>query len=207
MPYLDEAVLVAVELTARGQDLSQIDRELKKFGMPMGPLELYDQIGIDVAAHVAGSMSVVFGEDSVTSKILQRMTEQGQLGRKSESGFYHYEKSRRAGLTDLKPFLADIELDLPQAPSTPLDEMMTPIQQRLILAMINEAGRCLDESVVPQAWMVDLAMVLGTGFAPFLGGPLSYAKQFAQDDLLRTLEQLAAVYGKRYQPAEALKSL
>ncbi len=207
MPYLDEAVLTAVELTARGQDLSQIDRELKKFGMPMGPLELYDQIGIDVAAHVAGSMAVVFGDDSMTSKILQRMTEQGRLGRKSESGFYNYEKSKRAGLTDLKPFLAEIELELPEAPKTALDEFMAPIQQRLILAMVNEAGRCLDEKVVPEAWMIDLAMVFGTGFAPFLGGPLSYAKHFSKDDLLQALEQLAEVYGKRYLPAESLKTL
>jgi len=207
MPYLDEAVLAAVEMTARGQDLSQIDRELKRFGMPMGPLELYDQIGIDVAAHVAGSMQVVFGDDSMTSKILQRMTEQGRLGRKSESGFYNYEKSKRSGLTDLKPFLTDIELDLVEAPKTPLDEFMTPIQQRLILAMVNEAGRCLDEKVVPEAWMIDLAMVFGTGFAPFRGGPLSYAKQFSKEDLLQTLEQLAEVYGKRYRPAEALKTL
>ncbi len=207
MPYLDEAVLTAAEMTARGQDLSPIDRELKKFGMPMGPLELYDQIGIDVAAHVAGSMAVVFGDDSMTSKILNRMTEQGRLGRKTDSGFYNYENSKRSGLADLKPFLSDIELDLPEAPKTPLDETMTPIQQRLILAMVNEAGRCLDEQVVPQAWMIDLAMVFGTGFAPFLGGPLSFAKQFSKEDLLQTLEQLADVYGERYRPAQALKSL
>lgn len=207
MPYLDEAVLTAVELTARGKDLSIIDKELKKFGMPMGPLELYDQIGIDVAAHVADSMSVVFGDDSMTSKILKRMTEAGRLGRKSQSGFYNYVKGKRAGLTDLKPFLADMDLDLSESPETPLSDSFTPIQQRLVLAMVNEAGRCLDEQVVNKPWMIDLAMVLGTGFAPFRGGPLNFARQFSTEDLLQTLELLAQVYGERYRPAKALETL
>lgn len=207
MPYLDEAVLAAVELTARGQDVSVIDEEMKRFGMPMGPLELYDQIGIDVAAHVAGSMSVVFGEDSMTSTILQRMVDQGRLGRKSQSGFYEYEKGKRTGLTDLKPFLTDIDLDLAEVPETPLAEAMTPIQQRLVLAMVNEAGRCLDEKVVQESWMIDLAMVLGTGFAPFRGGPLRFAKQFSAEDLQETLQLLSGVYGQRYNPSPSLSTL
>ena len=203
MPYLDEAVKLGVEMTARGEnDLTPIDREMKRFGMPMGPLELLDQVGIDVAAHVASTMTVVFGENSLTATVLQRLIEQGRLGRKTGHGFYTYHHGDKGKPIGIKPLLEGLDVDLVEFPETPLAEKLTPIQQRLVLAMVNEAGRCLDEGVVAEAWMIDLAMVLGTGFAPFHGGPLRYASQFTQSDLLTTLEQLAEAVSPRYQPAK-----
>ncbi len=206
MPYLDEAVRLAVERTARGQDLTVIDREMRSFGMPMGPLELLDQVGLDVAAHVAGSMTIVFGENSFTATVLQRMLDEGRLGRKTSNGFYSYSNGKKRDLLDLKPLLTGLDIDLPEEPETPLTEALTAMQQRLILAMVNEAGRCLDEQVVTEDWMIDLAMVLGTGFAPFEGGPLTLARKLPHEALLMTLEKLEAAYGPRYQAAEWLKT-
>jgi len=207
MPYLDEAVKIALEFTASSSDLAAIDQQMKRFGMPMGPHELMDQVGIDVAAHVASSMSVVFGKDSVTALVLQRMVDAKRLGRKTDAGFYNYVHGKKTEAVGLHPLVEGIDIDIPVSPETPLDEHLTPIQQRLVLAMINEAGRCLDEKVVEEAWMIDLAMVLGTGFAPFRGGPLQYAAQFSQDDLIKTLEAMAKVYGPRFEPSPALRTL
>ncbi len=207
MPYLDEAVKIALEFTSSSSDLAAIDHQMKRFGMPMGPLELMDQVGIDVAAHVASSMSVVFGEDSVTALVLKRMVDAKRLGRKTDAGFYNYVHGKRTEAVGLHPLVEGIDIDIPVSPETPLDEHLTPIQQRLVLAMINEAGRCLDENVVEEAWMIDLAMVLGTGFAPFRGGPLQYAVQFSNDELIHTLEAMAKEYGPRFEPSPALRTL
>ncbi len=207
MPYLDEAVKIAVERTARGQDPGVIDKEMRRFGMPMGPLELLDQVGLDVAVHVANSMTIVFGEKSLTATVLQRMIDAGRLGRKTSNGFFAYPHGQRGPLLELKSLLSELEVDLPEEPATPLDEELSLIQQRLVLAMVNEAGRCLDEQVVGEDWMIDLAMVLGTGFAPFEGGPLALARRLPSAALLETLETLAKTYGSRYQPAAGLRGL
>lgn len=207
MPYLDEAVMLAIERSAQQSDLTEIDRCMKRFGMPMGPLELIDQVGVDVAAHVAGTMSIVFGKDSVTGRVLQRMVDAKRLGKKAGLGFYRYEDGKKKDLEPLTPLLSDIEVDLLEPPTTALNEELSAMQQRLVLAMVNEAGRCLDENIVAEAWMIDLAMVLGTGFAPFRGGPLRYARQFSSHDLVSTLEAMARVYGPRFEPAEAIQHL
>ncbi|HBN75908.1 MAG TPA: multifunctional fatty acid oxidation complex subunit alpha [Planctomycetaceae bacterium] len=207
MPYLDEAIKIAIEFTAQNRDPALIDREMKSFGMPMGPLELIDQVGVDVAAHVAGSMTIVFGEKSDTATVLERMVDAKRLGRKSDAGFYNYVKGKKTNAIGLQPLVSGIDVDLVESPMTELDEVLTPIQQRLVLAMVNEAGRCLDEGVVAEAWMIDLAMVLGTGFAPFRGGPLRFARQLNHNNLIDTLEKLTAVYGERFQPAESIRQL
>jgi len=201
MPYLDEAVKLAVERTARGQELSVIDLEMKRFGMPMGPLELLDQVGLDVAAHVAGSMSIVFGEESLTATVLQRFLDEGRFGRKSGNGFYAYSGGQRGKLQDFKPLLSGLDIDLPEEPSTPLNGDYSLIQQRLVFSMVNEAGRCVEEQVVAEDWAIDLAMVLGTGFAPFRGGPLAFARQFEDGTVHSVLTSLENAYGPRFTPA------
>ncbi|WP_339750059.1 3-hydroxyacyl-CoA dehydrogenase NAD-binding domain-containing protein [uncultured Rubinisphaera sp.] len=207
MPYLDEAIKIAIEMTAQNREPSVIDREMKSFGMPMGPLELIDQVGVDVAAHVAGSMTIVFGEKSDSATVLKRMVDAKRLGRKSDAGFYNYVKGKKTNAIGLQPLVSEIDVDLVEPPTTELDEVLTPIQQRLVLAMVNEAGRCLDEGVVAEGWMIDLAMVLGTGFAPFRGGPLKFAKQLNHNNLIETLEKLAEVYGERFQPSDSIRQL
>lgn len=162
MPYLSEAT----GLVERGSDIALIDRELKGFGMPMGPLALLDEIGLDVARKVAHVLEEAFGSRIGSTALLDRLVAAGALGKKSGLGFYRYEKGRRDGIN---PSLRD--LSPKGATQVPPEE----IKNRLIDAMVNEAALALDERVVDRPEDVDLAMVMGTGFPPFRGGLLRYA--------------------------------
>jgi 3-hydroxyacyl-CoA dehydrogenase len=162
MPYLSEAV----NLVERGSDITLIDKELKRFGMPMGPLALLDEIGIDVARKVAHVLEEAFGSRIGSTALLDRLAAAGALGKKSGLGFYRYDKAGRDGVN---PSLRD--LSSKNATPVPPEE----IKNRLLDAMVNEAALALDERVVDRPEDVDLAMVMGTGFPPFRGGLLRYA--------------------------------
>ena len=203
MPYLDEGVRLACE----GYDIEQIDKEMRAFGMPMGPLELLDQVGLDVGMHVADSMEEIFGKESPTKSILSVLVERGNLGRKSGEGFYRYENKKRAGVSDWKSGQSFPVADECEQEGPTISDKITPIQTRLILAMINESARCLDEGVVDASWMVDLAMVLGTGYPPFRGGPLRTADQFGIKNVVHSLNILVQKAGPRFTPANGLAQL
>ena len=162
MPYLSEAVA----LVERGCDITLIDKELKRFGMPMGPLALLDEIGLDVARKVAHVLEEAFGSRIGSTALLDRLVAAGALGKKSDLGFYRYDKAGRDGVN---PSLRD--LSSKHATPVPPEE----IKNRLLDAMVNEAALALDERVVDRPEDVDLAMVMGTGFPPFRGGLLRYA--------------------------------
>jgi 3-hydroxyacyl-CoA dehydrogenase/enoyl-CoA hydratase/3-hydroxybutyryl-CoA epimerase len=161
MPYLAEAVA----LVERGQPVRAIDRALRDFGMPMGPLQLLDEIGLDVARKVAHVLRDAYGDRMPPVTLIDRLVASGELGKKSEMGFYNYEGGRRQGVN------GEIES------SNPAEGPLTShaIVDRLIDAMVNEAAQALEERVVTRPEDVDLAMVLGTGFPPFRGGLLRYA--------------------------------
>lgn len=207
-PYLDEAV----RLVCEGVPTDVIDREVKRFGMPMGPLELLDHTGLDVAAHVAGTLASLGTEFSPTPQRLMEMVDRGWLGRKSGRGFYDYSKGRRGKPTQfivpdaprsrdngkhMKPIYRD---------KTGLASL-TLIQQRLVGALVNESTRCLGEQIVTEPWMVDLALVLGTGFAPFRGGPLRMADQWGITGLVHQLERLRDNFGERFTPSTLLHQM
>lgn len=159
MPYLVEAG----RLVERGHSPARIDRALVDFGMPMGPLRLLDEVGLDVALHVAGTLSASFGERFVIPPVLEDLVEKGHLGRKSGRGFYDYEsgKTRPAdlGTGPVREQLSEAE-----------------IAERLVGLMVEEAERCLEEGIVKSRDEIDLAMILGTGFPPFRGGPMAYGE-------------------------------
>ncbi|MFT4177807.1 MAG: 3-hydroxyacyl-CoA dehydrogenase NAD-binding domain-containing protein [Luteolibacter sp.] len=155
MPYLVEAA----RLFEQGTDPAAIDRAMLDFGMPMGPLRLLDEVGLDVALHVARTLSATFPDRMHVPGIVEKLVEKGHLGRKSGSGFYLYPKN--------KPNPAALRLSKRKIPD-PAD-----LQQQLALLMTEEAQRCLDEKIAESADDIDLAMILGTGFAPFRGGPLA----------------------------------
>jgi 3-hydroxyacyl-CoA dehydrogenase / enoyl-CoA hydratase / 3-hydroxybutyryl-CoA epimerase len=187
-PYLDEAV----RLHCEGVPTEAVDRALKRFGMPMGPLELLDQVGLDVAAHVADTLNSLSPEPSPTGGLLHEMTAAGHIGRKSGRGFYVYphggKRTARAVGTVKKH--ADV---------SPED-----IRDRIVLRLVNEAAKCMQEGVVPEAWMVDLGMVLGTGFAPFLGGPLRMCDLRGYGEAVRKLEYFQKTVGPRFAPSQWL---
>ncbi len=195
-PYLDEAVRMVCE----GLPADQIDREAKRFGLPMGPLELLDTIGLDVAVDVACTLSHLSHEASPTPQRLTEMVVAGEKGQKTGRGFYAYSEGRRRVPT-VHAIPATAE---PIIPPTRVfaGESLSGIQQRLVFTLIHAAVDCLHEGVVSEPWMVDLGMVLGTGFPPFRGGPLKLREAWGIDTVRETMEQLSQQCGVRFAATE-----
>ncbi|GAA5481669.1 FAD-dependent oxidoreductase [Haloferula sargassicola] len=156
LPYLVEAA----EIFEKGGNPKVIDDAMLDFGMPMGPLRLLDEVGLDVAAHVAHTLAAAFPDRMRVPAIAEKLVEAGHLGRKSGKGFYRYGKNGH------EPSPKALSLRTGSEPA-PRD-----LQSRLAGLMADEARRCLDEGIAESADDIDLAMVLGTGFAPFRGGPM-----------------------------------
>lgn len=178
MPYLMECMTCMQE----GIPAEVIDKAALDFGMPMGPVELADTVGLDVCLSVATHLTSHFGGD--VPERLVKMVEQGKLGRKTGHGFYRYRKGK-AVKTSSKD-----------------NKEHRDIASRLILRMVNEASACLREGVVGDADKLDAGMVFGTGFAPFRGGPMRYAQSFGEDKLNHLFEELETRYGERFKQDE-----
>jgi 3-hydroxyacyl-CoA dehydrogenase/enoyl-CoA hydratase/3-hydroxybutyryl-CoA epimerase len=195
MPYLNEAVL----LVAEGVAAERIDREMRRFGMPMGPLELLDQVGLDVAAHVARSVRPALGDRFAPNPAFEQMCQKGWLGVKSGTGFYrHQGKKKRVHL----PALALLRGE----PTGPPPELASrEARARMVGLMINEAAACLGEGLAENADTIDLALVFGTGWAPHRGGPLRYADDWGISSVVGELEDLARRLGPRFEPCPELR--
>ncbi len=176
MPYLLEAVKLAEE----GVPLQLIDRAATEFGMPMGPIELGDAVGLDICLSVAQVLAGPLRLD--VPRRLSEIVAEGKLGKKTGQGFYKWDAKGR-----------------PQKP--PADRTSdVPITERLMLRLLNEAVACLREGVVTQPDAVDAGMVYGTGFAPFLGGPMRYVASLGETGISHSLYRLSQEYGKRFTP-------
>ncbi|MSR61251.1 MAG: hypothetical protein EXS08_02220 [Planctomycetes bacterium] len=200
-PYLDEAI----RLVGAGVDPDAIDRALVAFGMPMGPCELIDEVGLDIASHAGASLEKAYGERMKASPLLKPLVEAKELGKKTGKGLFLWQKGRRDKLmkAGVNPRLARGSKTLTA------DELV----DRCVLAMANEAVRCLAEEVVDGPRALDLATVFGTGFAPFRGGVLRYADSRGLAKVVERLEKLRfEVQGEnerlgRYEPAPLLVDL
>ena len=175
MPYLMEAVV----LESEGVAPAAIDKAATDFGMPMGPIELADTVGLDICLHVAEILAGHF-QTTVPDK-LRRMVADGHLGRKSGQGFYRYKKG--------KP--------VRQGAST-RTEGMEEISDRLVLRLLNESVACLREQVVEDADMLDAGMIFGTGFAPFRGGPMHYIHDSGEKSFREKLRRQQKAHGDRF---------
>jgi len=182
MPYMTEAMLAADE----GVPLALIDRAAVDFGMPMGPIELADTVGLDVASHVGKILSEAFGLP-VPRGTAQLLTA-GHVGRKSGRGYYEWR--------DGKPVKPQTEGRAPD-----------DLTDRMVLQYLNEAVACLREGVVADADLLDAGMIFGTGFAPFRGGPLHYARARGVASIVTRLEELAAKHGPRFKPDDGWSAL
>jgi len=179
-PYLYEAMLAAQEGTAS----EVIDRCAVRFGMPVGPIELIDVVGLDVASHVGEIIAQELGRPVTQIARLNERLAAKKLGRKSGEGFYLWREGKAV-----------------KAPAT--DASAPPdLIDRLILVMVNECVACLRERVVESPDLVDAAVLFGTGFAPFRGGPLNYARARGVSSVVARLKELAARYGARFAPDE-----
>jgi len=175
-PYLAEAMHLAEE----GVALADIDKAAEDFGMPMGPVELADSVGLDVGLHVSKVLGAAY--DRPVPETLQKMVDDGLLGRKSGHGYYRWENGKA-----VKP--------VSDGQNVPAD-----MQDRLILPMINEAIACLHDKVVTDSDLLDAGVIFGTGFAPFRGGPLNYAKERGTTSIVMRLNELAKEHGERFEP-------
>ncbi|TWT78993.1 Fatty acid oxidation complex subunit alpha [Planctomycetes bacterium CA13] len=201
-PYLGEAVLMVAE----GHSVANIDKEVRRFGMPMGPLELLDQVGLDVALHVSRSLeSVLSGLCPVVDQ-LAIMVEDGLIGKKASAGFYWYLNGKKKGVSKISQSMRgapDAGIG-DQYEARFVNEGLTPVQRRLIYPMLAESIRAKQEGVVQENWAIDLAMVLGTGFAPHRGGPLHTVDSFSEHVVHANLNQLQEVFGDRFVPPRLL---
>jgi 3-hydroxyacyl-CoA dehydrogenase/enoyl-CoA hydratase/3-hydroxybutyryl-CoA epimerase len=182
-PYIAEAL----ELLREGVPAAEIDLAATDFGMPMGPIELADSVGLDVSAHVARILAPVIGREVAPE--IEELVRQKHLGQKSGQGFYTYRERK------------------PIRPALPPGSSDAGVQDRLILALLNEAANCLQEGIVADADLIDAGVIFGTGFAPFRGGPLQHARQTGVDAVISRLTELAARHGSRFQPSPGWKLL
>jgi 3-hydroxyacyl-CoA dehydrogenase/enoyl-CoA hydratase/3-hydroxybutyryl-CoA epimerase len=195
-PYLNEAGW----LLAEGGAIDQIDRTLKRFGMPMGPLRLLDEVGLDVARHAGAVMSAAFGDRLAPPPTMTALEKTELLGRKGGRGFYVYEDGRDKSVNE------EIYKQLGDAlPAARREIPQQEILDRTLLAMVNEAARVLEDGIVATPGDVDVGMITGTGFPPFHGGLLRWADSIGMTHILQRLEQLRAQHGIRFEPAGLIR--
>ena len=192
-PYMNESGFLLEE----GHSIESIDKAMTDFGMPMGPMALLDEVGIDVAAKVAGILRERFGDRIDQSRVVERLYGDHRLGKKGGKGLYKYKDGKRQGPD---PAVYDL---LGVVSPRPVDEAIAV--ERMVYAMINEAAMVLDEKIVASAEDLDLAMIMGTGFPPFRGGLLRYADSIGVAKIVARLEELATQFGPRFAPSEALR--
>ena len=185
MPYL----LEAARMVHHGATIASIDQAMISFGMPMGPLRLLDEVGLDVALHVVKTLACAFPETVAIPSWLEDRVKSGQLGVKVGKGYYIHAKGK-------DPMPVDHGKIRPRE--------LAEAQRRLPLLLTTEAARCLDEAVAASAADVDLGMVLGTGYAPFRGGPLRHADAMELRNVVSELSALEEIHGPLYKPAAGM---
>jgi 3-hydroxyacyl-CoA dehydrogenase/enoyl-CoA hydratase/3-hydroxybutyryl-CoA epimerase len=196
MLYFNEAL----RCLAEGVTIEDADRSMQAFGLPMGPFSLMDEIGLDTGQHAAAVLEGAFGKRiGAATPILQAIVAGGRLGKKNGKGFYKYKHGKRTRPDAAVPKLAGA--------AAPLQLPVETLQERMVLAMVNEAAICLEDGVVREPRDVDVAMVYGTGFPPFRGGLLRYADSIGPAVLVDRLSRLADAHGERFRPAGLLRDM
>ncbi|MDP7206556.1 MAG: 3-hydroxyacyl-CoA dehydrogenase family protein, partial [Pirellulaceae bacterium] len=197
LPYMHEAVLLLQE----GASIREVDRAARGFGLPMGPIALYDVVGIDTAVYAGKTMIDAFPDRAEASPLLEAMVEAGRIGQKSGNGFYAYPGGKRRGVEDpdLVPIL---EAHRQQQRSFTSEEIVA----RLLVPMLVEATRALADGIVRDVRDVDMGMIFGIGFPPFRGGPLFWADSLGAGGLAAMVEPLVS-RGARYEITPLLEDV
>jgi 3-hydroxyacyl-CoA dehydrogenase/enoyl-CoA hydratase/3-hydroxybutyryl-CoA epimerase len=196
-PYLNEAGF----LLGDGAAIERIDGIAEAFGMPMGPLRLIDEVGIDVSRHAGAALHEALGDRLAPSPALVALGNTQRIGKKGGLGFYRYENGRENGIDET--IYDELGSVIPPRRDVPERE----IRMRLLVAMINEAARLLEAGVAGTAADVDLAMIMGTGFPPFRGGLLRFADTLHPRSLVEHARELQGSHGARFAPAPLLERL
>jgi len=209
-PYL----LDAAELFESGLDAGKIDNAMTQWGMPMGPLRLIDEIGVDITVDIGNTLERAYGRRDHVPTVLHWLRDHEMLGRKTGGGFYKYEAKTQTLNESLAQWRRGLHGDPEgaQGPVIPPDRHRDPrlrldeteLAHRLIFLMVNEAARCVEERVVDSPEDADYGMILGTGFAPFRGGPLRFAEHFGLNKIVDEMARLSQSEEK-FSPCEILK--
>jgi len=194
-PYMNESGFLLEE----GNSIESIDEAMVDFGMPMGPMALLDEVGIDVAAKVGVILRERFAGRIQQSRVVEVLYGDHRLGKKGGKGLYFYEGGKRKDSDPAVYKLLGVSAPHPVDKKDAVD--------RMVLSMINEAALILDEKIAASASDIDLAMIMGTGFPPFRGGLLRYADSVGMRNVIARLEELAARHGPRFRPTEPLRRL
>jgi 3-hydroxyacyl-CoA dehydrogenase/enoyl-CoA hydratase/3-hydroxybutyryl-CoA epimerase len=199
IPYLAEALTMAGE----GTPITALDDAAKRWGMPMGPFELLDEIGLDVAAHVLRSLAGTTPAPANVAAAFDAARDRKWLGKKSGKGFYVHETKKRR--RSAEPEVNDELIKILSGGATPLTVDAESLQWRTVLPMVNEAARVLEEGVSQSTDAIDLSTVFGLGLAPFRGGIMQFANTVGADEIVRRLEELSVRHGSRFAPAQLLR--
>ncbi|MBA3671836.1 MAG: fatty acid oxidation complex subunit alpha FadJ [Gemmatimonadaceae bacterium] len=195
--YMNEAGRLLDEAAT----IDSVDDALVRFGFPVGPITLLDEVGIDVGGRVGETLFEAFGARMAPSESMRRVVESGRTGRKGKSGFYRYDGDGKRGAVD--PTVYEL---LPHG-ATRREIDPAEITQRCVLAMVNEAVRCLDEGVLRSARDGDVGAVFGIGFPPFRGGPFRYVDLLGASEVLMQLEEMNIRFPGRFEPSVSLVSM
>jgi 3-hydroxyacyl-CoA dehydrogenase/enoyl-CoA hydratase/3-hydroxybutyryl-CoA epimerase len=198
-PYMNEASFLLVG----GAAIEEIDAALVRFGFPVGPMQLLDEVGIDVGSKVAHIMSNAFGGRLKPPEGFEKVVEDGRLGRKSKKGFYLYGDEKEKGARQVDRRVYDLLPGGQKRNSPPAEEMA----ERCVLQMVNEAAHCLGEGILRSARDGDVGAVFGLGWPPFRGGPFRYADALGAGHVVERLAVYKDRFGERFTPAPLLAKL
>lgn len=194
-PYLNEAA----RMMSEGVAVEDVDKALVKWGFPVGPVTLMDEVGIDVGFKIVPVLVEAFGDRFRAPEASEKMIEDGRLGRKANKGFFKYEKGKKAGVDESVYDLMGVK------PTKKLKA--EEIAERCAWLMLNEAAYCLEEGILRSARDGDIGAIFGLGFPPFRGGPFWYMEKIGIAESVRKLESLAKQHGERFEPAPILRKL
>ncbi|KXJ50893.1 MAG: multifunctional fatty acid oxidation complex subunit alpha [Colwellia sp. Phe_37] len=192
-PYMNEAAILLLE----GCSIEALDKAMVKFGFPVGPMQLLDEVGIDVGSKIGPILQAELGERFAPPEAFSKLIDDGRLGKKAKKGFYQYNTKSKKKLVDESVYSL---LGL-QASNTAVTDAQA---ERCVYMMLNEAARCLDEEIVRNARDGDIGAIFGIGFPPFLGGPFQYMDKIGAATVVSKLTQWQAEFGERFAPCDAL---
>ncbi|WP_077285826.1 fatty acid oxidation complex subunit alpha FadJ [Cognaticolwellia aestuarii] len=192
-PYMNEAAILLLE----GCSIEALDKSMVKFGFPVGPMQLLDEVGIDVGSKIGPILQAELGDRFAPPEAFSKLIDDGRLGKKAKKGFYQYNTKSKKKLVDESVYSL---LGL-QASNTAVTDAQA---ERCVYMMLNEAARCLDEEIVRNARDGDIGAIFGIGFPPFLGGPFQYMDKIGAATVVSKLTQWQAEFGERFAPCDAL---
>lgn len=192
-PYIN----AALELAMEGIKLDKIDEALVNFGLPVGPIKLLDEVGIDIGSKIQPILEDAFGERMASIGVQQKLIDNKRLGKKVKKGFYRYDDPKLA-----KDIDESIYTELGITKATEMDANL--IAERCIYRMLNEAALCLDENIIFSARDGDIGAIFGIGFPPFLGGPFRYMDTLGITNVVNKLKEIELIQGQKYHPAPIL---